>query len=215
MKVTLLKEDKRYITLAEAPIVREIINDMKEDECTAADYAEYAIQAAYNHEAYGIEVLKASAKIAKNAKKSEILAEKINELNYGDVLTHEQIASLIEEDYPSNKYTSTIAKTKKLLLKKYNKTIENIVGDGYRVVDPDNFVNQSLKHYKRGFNEMQKGYDTLEYAPTKDMTKEGRDTYRRVHDRAITLAAAMKGASVELKTLGQKKHPMALENIKN
>lgn len=152
--------------------------------------------------------------IIENKTKQEILAEKLNEMNYGDFISHEQIASLIEEDYPSNKYTSTIAKAKKILLKKYNRTIENIVGDGYRLVNPDDFVNQSLKHYKRGFNEMQKGYDTLEYAPTKDMTKEGLCTYRRVHDRAITLAAAMKGASVELRTLGQKKHPMALENIK-
>ena len=94
--------------------------------------------------------------IIDNRKKSEILAEKINELNYGDVISHEQIASLIEEDYPSNKYTSTIAKAKKMLLKKYSKTIENIVGDGYRLVNPDDFVQQSLKHYKRGFNEMQK-----------------------------------------------------------
>ena len=77
--------------------------------------------------------------IIDNRKKSEILAEKINELNYGDVISHEQIASLIEEDYPSNKYTSTIAKAKKLLLKKYSKTIENIVGDGYRLVNPDAF----------------------------------------------------------------------------
>lgn len=151
--------------------------------------------------------------IIENRKKSEVLVEKINELNYGDVITHQQIASLIEEHYPSNKYTSTIAKAKKILLKKHNKAIENIVGDGYRVVNPDDFVNQSLKHYKRGFNEMQKGYDTLEYAPTKDMTQEGLCTYRRVHDRAITLAAAMKGASVELRTLGQKKHPMAIENM--
>lgn len=55
--------------------------------------------------------------IIENRKKSEVLAEKINELNYGDVITHQQIASIIEEDYPSNKYTSTIAKARKLLLK--------------------------------------------------------------------------------------------------
>lgn len=152
--------------------------------------------------------------VIENKKKSEILAEKINALKYGEIISHKTISLIIEEKYPSNKYTSTIAKARKILLKKYNKTIENIVGDGYRVVSPDDFVNQSLKHYKRGFNEMQKGYDTLEYAPTKDMTKEGRDTYRRVHDRAITLAAAMKGASVELRTLGQKKHPMAVENMR-
>lgn len=79
---------------------------------------------------------------------------------------------------------------------------------------PDNFVDHSLKHYKRGFNEMQKGYDVLTYAPTKNMSQEGRVRYRRVHDRAVTLTAAMKGASVELKTLSsQKKHPMSPENV--
>ena len=151
----------------------------------------------------------------KNKTKAEILVEKLNELSYGDFISHEQIATLIEEPYGTNKYTSVIAKAKKIKMKKYNKTIENIVGDGYRLVSPDDFVNQSLKHYKRGFNEMKKGYEVLEYAPTKNMTKEGRDAYRRVHDRAITLAAAMKGASVELKTLGQKKHPFAIENMQN
>lgn len=154
--------------------------------------------------------------IIENKKKSEVLAEKINELNYGDVITHQQISSVIKEDYPSNKYTSTIAKAKKILLKKYNKAIENIPGDGYRIVAPDDFVHQSLKHYKRGFNEMQKGYDTLEYAPVENMSVEGRDTYMRVHDRAIILRASMAGAKAELKTLsGKRKHPFALENMQN
>ncbi len=153
--------------------------------------------------------------IIKNQKKSEILAEEICKLDYGSVITHEQIASLIGEDYPSNRYASTIAKAKKLLLKKYNRTLECIIGDGYRVVSPDDFVQQSLKHYKRGFKEMGKGYAILEHAPTKDMTTEGREIYTRMHDRAITLAAAMKGTAVELKTLGEKKHPFALENMKN
>lgn len=81
MKVALLKKDKKYITLADAPVVREIINDMKEDECTPADYAEYAIQAAYNCGAYNIEVLKASAKIARNARAWNVIndhSEKID-----------------------------------------------------------------------------------------------------------------------------------------
>lgn len=152
--------------------------------------------------------------VLNNQRKSEVLSEEIEKLNYGDIVRHEQIATIIGEEYPSNKYTSTIAKAKKLLLKK-GICLENIPGDGYRILEPDNFVNQSLKHYKRGFNEMKKGHDTLEYAPTKNMTPEGREVYRRVHDRAVTLTAAMKGASVELKTLGQKNHPMALNNIKN
>lgn len=38
---------------------------------------------------------------------------------------------------------------------------------------------------------------------------------QRVYDRAVTLQASMRGASVELKTLSKKKHPFALENMRN
>ena len=153
------------------------------------------------------------SEVLKNKKKSEILAERIKELYYGEVVSHKRISKGIEEDYPSNKYSTTISKARKLLMKE-GICLENIIGDGYRIVNPDNFVDHSLKHYKRGFNEMQKGYDVLTYAPTKNMSQEGRVRYRRVHDRAVTLTAAMKGASVELKTLSsQKKHPMSPENV--
>lgn len=154
--------------------------------------------------------------VIENKKKSEILAEKLNELSYGDFISHGQIAAIIEEPYGSNKYSTTIAKTRKILLKKYSKAIQNIVGDGYRITNPDDFVQQSLKHYKRGFAEMQKGYDTLTYAPVQDMTQDGLDTYRRVHDRAVILNAAMQGVKVELKTLARKRpHPFILENMQN
>lgn len=151
--------------------------------------------------------------IKENKKKSEVLAERIKELNYGDIITHEQIAKAIDVEYPSPKYGSTIAKAKKIL-SAVGIYLENIMGDGYRVVEPDNVVDHSLKHYKKGFNEMQKGFDTLTNAPTKNMSQEGLETYRRVHDRALVLNASMKGASVELRTLGKKKHPFAIENVK-
>lgn len=73
MKVKFEKESKKYITLEEAPIARKIIADMKEDENTAADWAEYAISAAYNYRAYSTEILKASAKIAKNGRAWNVL----------------------------------------------------------------------------------------------------------------------------------------------
>ena len=65
MKVKLTQEYKKYITVAEMPTVREIISDMKEDLSTVEEYAEMAIQAAYDGIAYS-EILKASASIAKN-----------------------------------------------------------------------------------------------------------------------------------------------------
>ena len=45
MKVTLLKEDKKFITLEQSPIVRQIIANMKEDEYTAEKYADMVIRA--------------------------------------------------------------------------------------------------------------------------------------------------------------------------
>ena len=75
MKVRFEKEDKKHITIAEAPLVREIINDMKEDESTPVDYVQYAIQAAYNCGAYNIEVLKSTAKIAKNARAWNVISD--------------------------------------------------------------------------------------------------------------------------------------------
>lgn len=153
--------------------------------------------------------------IIKNKKKSEILAEEITKLTYGDMITHSTIANIIDEVYPSQRYLAAVQKTKKILLKEYGIVLESIRGDGYRVVQPDDYVNHSLKHYKRGFKEFQKGADTLTHAPVDKMTEEGRNTYRRVNDRAVLLNASLKGAVVELKTLGEKKHPFLPKNIKS
>lgn len=136
-----------------------------------------------------------------NKKKSEILAEYISGLGYGAVLHHSDIENIIMERYGTSKYKSEISRAKKILLKEYNRQIDSIRGDGYRVIKPDDFVPQALGFYRRGFNEMQKGVDTLENAPIKDMTEEGRSIHTRVYDRSVILLASMKGASAELKAL--------------
>ena len=46
--------------------------------------------------------------ILNNKKRSEVLAEKLMEMNYGDIIKHEQIAEVINVNYPSNAYTTTI-----------------------------------------------------------------------------------------------------------
>lgn len=153
-----------------------------------------------------------------NKRPSEVLCEKILQLNYGELITHAEISSIIKEEYGSMKYNSVIQNTKKRLLKN-QRAIESIRGQGYRVVEPDAFVDLSLGHYKKGFKEMQKGSDTLRFAPAKDMSIEGRNTYHRVQDRANALQAVLNGACVELKELrtkdGARNHPMAIENIKS
>lgn len=152
--------------------------------------------------------------LIKNKRKSEILVEIIMNLNYGDAISHSEIAKAIEESYGTAKYRSTIQKARKILLKDYGRILETVRGNGYRVVKPDDYVDHSLRQYKSGFNRIKKGTSILSHAPTKDMSFEGRETYRRVNDRAMILNASMKGAAVELKTLGEKKHPFLPKNLK-
>ncbi len=66
MKVRLAKEDKKYFTMEEAPVIRKVIESLKEYESTPAEDAKTAIRAAYNGNASNIEILKASAKISRN-----------------------------------------------------------------------------------------------------------------------------------------------------
>ena len=146
--------------------------------------------------------------------RSEVLFEQISSLNYGDVISHQSIDKIIGVPYGSQKYNAIIQKTKRLLSSKTGKILENIRKEGYRIVTPDDYVDQSLKHYKRGFKEIEKGTKTLSYAPVADMSEEGRSIYRRVNDRAAMLHASMKGTMVELKTLGKKNHPFLPENMK-
>ena len=82
MKVRLEKEDKKYITLAQAPLVREIIADMKEDEIKPEEYAEMAVRAAYSNTlVFNVEVLKATARIVKSSKAWNVMSDHSEDLD--------------------------------------------------------------------------------------------------------------------------------------
>lgn len=66
MKVKLTPRAKEVITLAEVPTVRKLIRQMQEDSSTVEDYAKQAVNIAYDNAAYSVEILTASAEIAKN-----------------------------------------------------------------------------------------------------------------------------------------------------
>lgn len=140
-----------------------------------------------------------------NKKKSEVLAEAIAKKGFGDVITHSEIEELIQEKYGTSKYQSEISRAKKILLKRYHRSIESVRGDGYRLIMPDDYAKQSLGFYKKGFRSMQRGVDVLENAPIKDMSADGYAAHRRVQDRTTILIASMKGAQTELIELSKSK----------
>lgn len=65
MKIKFGAEQKKFVTVAEMPIVRQIISDMKEDDCLK-EYAEMAARIASG--GYCEKVYECSAEIAKNGR---------------------------------------------------------------------------------------------------------------------------------------------------
>ena len=152
--------------------------------------------------------------VLKNKKKMEIIAENLLLLKDGEVITHKELSNLIQTPYDSQQYRSVLQQAKHYAAEHYGVELESIRGVGYRRIEPDKYVDHSLRHYKRGFKEFQKGENTLRHAPVDRMTVEGRDAYRRISDRAMILNASLSGSMVELKKLGEKRHPFLPENIK-
>jgi hypothetical protein len=68
MKVLLPKDYKKYFTVEEYEIAREIIKTEKEDASTAKDMAEYAVREALKNDdlCYLEEILEAKAEVCKN-----------------------------------------------------------------------------------------------------------------------------------------------------
>jgi hypothetical protein len=141
--------------------------------------------------------------LVNNQEKWSLLYNHIINLSYGDTIFHNEISNIIEEDIGSTKYYSIINKTKKKLLEA-GKTVKPVIGQGYIIINPDNYVDLSLGHIKRGFKQIDKGYEILQFAPVNNMSKEGLQTYRHVSDRAMSLQAMVAGGCTELKMLNKK-----------
>jgi DNA-binding winged helix-turn-helix (wHTH) protein len=138
-----------------------------------------------------------------NSKKKDNFLKAIIHMNFGEIFLHKDIETLIGEKYQTQEYFAIINSAKKQLTK-YGKVIESVRGQGYRVIEPDEYTDISLQHYKRASKEIKKGYNILENAPTKDMSKEGLQRFRHIADRSRVLNAMAAGTMKELKILNEK-----------
>ena len=73
MKVNLTAEMKKFITVAEMPAVRKVIEYEKDDEWTAKEWAKMAAEFVCPHSR--VKVLEASAEIAKNFRARDAYGE--------------------------------------------------------------------------------------------------------------------------------------------
>ena len=129
---------------------------------------------------------------------------------YGETLAHYDIAYIAQTKDGTHEYWSLMQSVSKKLLE-CGKMIENVRGVGYRVVNPDEYSQQSAKCVMSGARKIGKGSRILQNAPVKDMTPLGVQAYNAISDRMAILSAAVTGAKVEINMLSSKrKNPLAL-----
>lgn len=128
--------------------------------------------------------------------------------DYGETVEHFKISALIEERNGSKEYQYIVQKAQKRLLD-CGKMIENVRGVGYKVVDPDDYTNQSAKCVISGARRINKGAKIIQNAPVQDMSPEGLQAYNTIADRMMILQATVAGAKVEINMLsGKRKNPL-------
>ena len=80
MKVTINNESKKYITLSMLDAARRVVSECKIDECSAADYASFAVNAIGAAYDIGrcVKVLEVSARVAGNCRAWDVWEDSEN-----------------------------------------------------------------------------------------------------------------------------------------
>lgn len=135
------------------------------------------------------------------------LVEAVQDRNYGEVLSFDEIGSIIHQQHGSMRYNDILQAAKKRL-EVAGHMIVNVRGIGYKVLEPDGYTGVGVKRVREGARRIDRGTKVLNHAPVNDMSQQAREQHNRVNDRMVRLQAAMAGASVEIHMLSTSKNPL-------
>lgn len=129
-----------------------------------------------------------------------LLAEKLIDRKYGDVIRHQEIELITGESRGTSKYNQAIQKAKKIL-EENGKVIQYNGGGDYRVIYPGDYAAAYAREIRLANKRVKHGGRILAHAPVNDMTSVEKQTYDRVNDFHATMQARMSGSTVEVKKL--------------
>lgn len=138
----------------------------------------------------------------------DTLVKAIEERNYGDVISFDDIGKIINQKYGSVKYNDILQSARKQLITTGH-MIVNVRGIGYKVCYPDNYTVEGIRYMRQGAQRIDRGTKILNHAPVNDMSQNAREAYNRVNDRMNRLQAVIASSSVEIHMLDARdSHPL-------
>ena len=135
------------------------------------------------------------------------LVQAVMGMNYGEVLTFNEIGSIIDQQHGTMTFNYVVNAARKHLIAAGH-MIVNVRGVGYKVCPPDNYTSEGVRQVRQGARKIDRGAKIVSHAPVNDMSPIAREAHNRVNDRLVTLQAAMAGASVEIHMLSKTNHPL-------
>lgn len=134
------------------------------------------------------------------------VTDKILSMDYGDTITHQELAAEFGFRPKTVDYRSAISKLKRECLER-GKGLRSIHNVGYQIIPPGDYSDQALKCFKQGAKRITQGDKVLRYAPTEKMNQDELSEYRHIEDRYKMLVASVSGANVEMRLL-RKRNPL-------
>lgn len=135
------------------------------------------------------------------------LANYIAPRAYGDVIHRQEIETVTEERWKTQRYYAAVNQAKRLL-ERQGKMIVSIGSGDYRVIYPGDYTAEYAREVRKAGRRLKHGDKILKHAPVKDMTEDEQQTYNRVYDFNARLSASFAGSTTEVKRLTGKKHPL-------
>jgi hypothetical protein len=124
-------------------------------------------------------------------------------LKPGDDVTHQQIAKVIGEPYPSNRYSTVVHKWIKRMRVDQRKDLESRSSVGYHVCLGDERIDSSKRDLVRAVRALKTGVLKAEIAPVEELTADG----RRQRDYMLTRVAT------KVQMLSQDRKEIALKLV--
>jgi len=112
--------------------------------------------------------------------------------DYGRIKTHEELEVIVNAKSWTSKYRSAIDRANKKLIEN-GRILKSIRRVGYQVVNPDDYLNVSEGHKKKGIKQLDTAHNILKNAPFKDMSEEARLKVTFAFDRSSMLQSILHG----------------------
>jgi len=133
-------------------------------------------------------------------------SEYIMNFGYGYTICHEELEEILGVKKVEALYRRLMSQIMKVCLEKSHMLV-NIRGVGYKLTEPDDYGDYSIRQYKIGAKRLEKGKSILQYAPIEKMSEQGRAVTNNILEKAETLHAAIVNGVVEMNLL-RKNNPL-------